>query len=516
MTRNMEKILALFLLIATGAHAQYSSKQLDSLMQDALKKFNVAGAALAVVKDGKIIHQQGYGISSVTTNAPVTTETNFDIASNTKAFTTTAISILAEQGKLSWQDPVVKYIPEFKLYNDYVTAHFTLEDLVTHRSGLALGVGDLMFVFNGSDFTIHDYLTNLQYFKPVSPFRTKFDYDNSLYIVAGEVIARVSGMSYPEFIKKNILLPLGMNHSYVGTQYETPTNLSDPHSTISGKMEAVPHMNADLAAAAAGVYSNVSDLSRWVMMQLNHGKFGDNQHLFTPQSQNNMWRLHTVKDNPNSSRYSTHFRGYGLGWDLTDVNGKLKVSHTGGLTGMLSMVTMYPDLNLGIIVLTNTEAGGGGLFTAVSNTIADAYLGMDNFHWTEKMVNAMAAGKSESDAEKKAVWDKVEKEKKTKIDYSKFTGTYEDSWFGRIEITLKDNQLWFQSKRAPHLKGRMYFYHANTFAIMWDDRVMNCDAFALFNLDENGIAQSIQMKGIASDIDFSYDFHDLNLKRVGL
>lgn len=510
----MKLILALFLLIGLGVQAQYSSKQLDSLMQDALKKFNVAGAALAVVKDGKIIHQQGYGVSSVNTNAAVTAETNFDIASNSKAFTTAAITILAEQGKLSWQDPVVKYIPEFKLYDEYVTAHFTIEDLVTHRSGLALGVGDLMFVFNGSNFTINDYLTNLQYFEPVSPFRTKFDYDNSLYIVAGEVIARVSGVSYPEFIKKNILLPLGMVKSYVGTQYETPTNLADPHSTISGKMEVVPHMNMDLGAAAGGIFSSVSDLSKWVMMHLNHGKYSEGKQLFTPQSQNNMWRLHTVKDNPTSSRYSTHFRGYGLGWDLMDVNGKLKVSHTGGLTGMLSMVTMYPDLNLGIIVLTNTESGGAGLFTAVSNTIADAYLGMDNFHWTEKMVNAMAAGKSESDAEKKAVWDQVEKVKKTKIDLTKFAGTYEDPWFGPCEITLKDNQLWFQSKRAPHLKGRMYFYNANTFAILWDDRVMNCDAFALFTLDEKGVAQSIQMKGIASDIDFSYDFHDLRLKRV--
>lgn len=510
----MKKLILLGLLASTSLFGQYTPTQIDSIMQDALKKFNVAGASIAVIKDGKILHEQGYGVSSINTKTPVDAHTNFDIASNSKAFTTASITLLAEAGKLSWQDPVVKYIPEFKLYDDYVTAHFTIEDLVTHRSGLGLGVGDLMFVFNGSKFTINDYLKNLQYFEPVSPFRTKFDYDNSLYIVAGEVISRVSGESYPEYVKKHILLPLGMTDSYVGTQYETPKNLSDPHSTINGKMEAVPHMNMDLGAAAGGIYSNVDDLSKWVLMQLNHGKYGDQKQLFSLQSQQNMWRLHTIKDNSNSTRYSSHFRGYGLGWDLTDINGNLKVSHTGGLTGMLSMVTMYPDLNLGIIVLTNTESGGAGLFTAVSNTIADAYLEMDDFHWTDKMVKSLAAGKSESDAEKKVVWAKVEKEKKTKIDLTQFAGTYEDPWFGTVNITFENQQLIFQSVKAPNLKGKMHFYNANTFAIKWDDRIMNCDAFALFSLDENGIAQTIQMKGIASDIDFSYDFHDLHLKRI--
>lgn len=513
-------IIALLLFTNTTVFAQISSKEVDELVEKSIEKFNVAGVAIAIVKDGKVIHKKGYGVSSITTKQLVNEQTNFQIASNSKAFTTAALAILVDEGKIAWKDKVKTHIPEFKMYNDYVTEHFLIEDLLCHRSGLGLGVGDLMFIPNGADFKIKDVLNSFQYFKPVSEFRTQFDYDNLLYFVAGELTARVSGMSWEEFVQSRILEPLQMTHSQTSMKgIKDKTNLAMPHSTNgdeSGKIKEIAGFEEMINGAAGGIVSNVDDMSKWVLLQLNKGKYGSNldKQLFTEDRQSEMWKLHIVEDADQNPRYNQHFSGYGLGWNLADVQGKLSVSHTGGLPGMLSIVTMIPDLNLGIIILTNTENGGAGVFSAVSQTIIDRYLGLNDFGWVDKYAAYFASQKNNGDDVVKKVWETVNKAKKTKIKNEDFIGQYEDNWFGKIEVFVKGNQLWFKSLRSPKLNGPMYFYNANTFAIKWEYQDMNCDAFAMFNLDEEGKAQSIKMKGISPNMDFSFDFHDLDLQKV--
>lgn len=508
--------LLVFCFISTSAVAQLTSQKVDEIMQDALTKFKVAGASIAIVKDGKIIHQKGYGVTSVETKKPVNEYTNFQIASNTKAFTTTALAILEDEGKLKWTDKVKDHLPKFKMYNDYVTENFNIIDLLTHRSGLGLGVGDLMFFPDGSNFTIEDVIINFQHFKPVSAFRTQFDYDNLLYIVAGEVIAKVSGITYEEFVQKRIITPLQMNHTFVGRLLKDKSNLAVPHSSESGIIKTIDAYDIGMGSAAGGIYSNVADMSNWMITRLNKGKYGNDlkSSLFSLKNHDEMWRIHTVEPTNPNPRYNSHFNGYGLGWSLSDVKGNLKVSHTGGLPGMLSIVTMYPDMNLGIVILTNTENGGAGLFTAVNNTIVDSYLGLDDFGWTDKMVKWMDEDKNTGDVVTKKVWEKVASVKNIKIKNEDYIGIYEDNWFGKVEVFLKDKQLWIKCLRSPKLNGPLAFYNANTFAIKWEYTAMNCEAFAMFSLDETGKAQSIKMKGISPNIDFSFDFHDLDLKRV--
>lgn len=493
-----------------------TSQNIDTLVEDALVKFKVAGASVAIVKDGKVIHQKGYGLASITTKEPVNEYTNFQIGSNTKAFTTAALSILEDEGKLKWTDKVKSYLPEFKMYNDYVTENFNIQDLLTHRSGLGLGVGDLMFFPDGSNFTMKDVLTSFQHFKPVSAFRTQYDYDNLLYIVAGEVIARISGMSYEAFVQKRIIEPLQMKNTFVGSLMNDKSNLATPHSSASGSIKTIDAQDPGIGSAAGGVFSNVADMSKWMLVQLNRGMYGTDLKtpLFSSKNHNEMWRLHTVEETNRFPRYNSHFNGYGLGWFLTDVKGNLKVSHTGGLPGMVSEVTMYPDLNLGIVILTNSDEGGG-FFSAVSNTIADSYLGLDDFGWTDKIAGWGRFQRNRSDDVTKKVWEKVDSAKKVKVNNEDFIGIYEDKWFGKIEVFEKDKKLWFKSFRSPKLNGPMAFYNANTFAIKWEYQAMNCDALAMFSLDETGKARSIRMKGISPNIDFSFDFQDLDLQRVG-
>jgi CubicO group peptidase (beta-lactamase class C family) len=495
------------------------SAAVDRMMNDGLARFNVAGASVVIVKDGKIVHSKGYGVRSVDTKKPADGQTPFAIGSNTKAFTTAALAILVEEGKLNWKDRVVTHVPEFKLYNDYVTQHFLIEDLLTHRSGLGLGAGDLMFVPDGGDFSIKDILSAFQHFKPQSEFRTKFDYDNLLYFVAGEVIKRVSGMPWEVFVKTRILDQLGMADSYASlTQAQNPGVLAIPHSNRDKALKTLPHYVFDdkkLNGAAGSIYASSDDMGKWILMQLNGGKYGPDlgKQLFTTASQREMWKIHTVQDAGPDPRYKTHFSGYGLGWGLSDMNGSLVAQHGGGLPGMVSRVVVIPDLKFGVVVLSNSDQGAF-LVAAASRAITDSYLGLDDNAWPDKMYAFMTQRSSMGDAVSAKVWETVEKSKGARIDPADYIGVYEDPWFGKVEVSEKNGKLSFRSHRSPKLNGEMFYYKANSFAVKWAYQDMDADAFAIFSLDEEGKAQSIRMKAISPNTDFSFDFQDLDLKRV--
>lgn len=510
-------LFAVTLSSVTIINAQISSVQIDSLVEDAMNSFNVAGVAVGIVKDNEVVLTKGYGVKLVETNQKVNEHTQFSIASNSKAFTTAALAILVDEGLISWTDKVVDYIPEFKMYNPYVTENFMIQDLLSHRSGLSLGAGDLMFFPDGNDFTIEDVLSVYQNFEPESPFRTTFAYNNLLYIVSGEIIFRVTGMTWKEFIKNRIFIPLEMDNSYSAlSQYVDRSNLATPHSTDDDDLVPIDQYEDMINGAAAGIYSNVDDLTKWMLVQLNNGKYGDSLEntLFSGRSQSEMWKIHTTLNASRSPRYNSHFRGYGLGWGVSDNNGNLAVSHTGGMPGMLSKTILIPDIDLGVVILTNTSDGGAGVFSAVSNTIVDSYLGLEDNNWVEKYNNYFQQRQKDGDSITNQVWKTVKKASDKHIVPDDYIGVYEDSWFGKVEVYMNEGDLWFKSYRSPKLTGPMSYYKANTFAIKWDYRDMNADAFAIFSLDEEGKAQSISMKGISPNIDFSFDFQDLDLRRI--
>ncbi len=514
-------ICSLIVLIAGQfgySQAQSSvSLKIDSIISATMDAMPLAGIAIAVVKDGKVVHSKGYGITEVNDPNPVNEHTLFAIASNTKAFTTTALALLVDEGKLAWTDKVIDYIPEFRMYEPYVTAAFNIQDLLTHRSGLGLGAGDLMFFPDGGDYTIDDVLKSFQYQKPVSAFRTKYDYDNLLYLVAGEVIARVSGMSWADFIKTKIMIPLGMKESMPVYQDLTNSrNVAMPHRVEKGNLKQLATYtkpNASLGAAG-GIYASVNDLSHWMMMHL-HGGIYEGTRLVSPETHEQMWKPYTnigFKVLPDAPYYS-HFAAYGLGWIIQDRKGMICLEHTGSLPGMLSRTILVPELQLGIVVLTNTDPGGYS-YRSVSQAILDSYLGIDDQDWVSASVRQIASKESSSDSVTTEVWKTVDSHKNEIVAIDDYTGIYKDSWFGDVRIWDNDGQLWFTSLRSPKLNGPMYFYKGNTFAIPWEYRDMDCDAFATFVLDVEGRAKAIRMQGISPAIDFSFDFQDLDLKLI--
>ncbi|GAA4792062.1 serine hydrolase [Olivibacter ginsenosidimutans] len=487
---------------------------MDSLVNKTLKTFHVPGIALAIIKDNHIIHAKGYGVRSIRTGEPVNEHTAFAIASNSKAFTAVALGLLVDEKKLRWDTKVTDVLPEFKMYDPYVTAEFTIRDLLTHRSGLGLGAGDLMVWPDSADFTKSEIIHNLRYLKPVSSFRTKFDYDNLLYIVAGEVIARLSGMSWEEFIERRILKPLNMTHSAASlSRMADQSNVIDAHALVDGHLQVIPRQLSEATNAAGGINSSVSDMSRWLMMLLNNGKYGQHleKQLISEHTLREIWSPQTIYHD--DSPYHTHFSSYGLGFFLRDECGYFVVEHTGGLAGMVTQVTLIPELKLGIIVFTNQQSGAA--FTAISNQLKDGYYGIigkdriqENFDQEQAW---FAKGKSATDS----LWKVIEHQREnTTIDLASYVGTYRDDWFGKVDITRHSQHLFFTAQRSPKLKGTLTHYKGNTFIVRWNDRSLDADAYLIFSLNKDGFASSIKMQAISPLTDFSFDFQDLNLKRI--
>ncbi|HCL84305.1 MAG TPA: serine hydrolase, partial [Chitinophagaceae bacterium] len=321
----MKKILlAAGLLFYYNAFTQVlSAAGIDSVTERARTSFHVPGIAVAVIKDGKVIHSKGYGSRSLNTGQPVDENTLFGIASNTKAFTAFALGILVDEGRISWDDKVRQWIPEFKLYSPYVTEEFTIRDLLTHRSGLGLGAGDLMFFPDSSDFELKDILYNLQFLKPVSGFRTKFDYDNNMYIVAGEVVKRASGQSWDDFVETRILKPAGMSQSACSFErLKDKSDVIDAHAEVEGRVQVIARSTSKVDHAAGGIYSSIADLSKWVMLLLNQGKAGpDSTRIFSTQVQKEIWSPQTIIRSQDPGYYNTHFEAYGFGFFIKDVKG---------------------------------------------------------------------------------------------------------------------------------------------------------------------------------------------------
>lgn len=507
-----------FIIFTTGLTAQpLTTSQIDTLVERSMKTFDVPGIAVAIVKDGKIILEKGYGVTSLNTMQKMNAHTRFGIASNSKAFTTAALGILVDEGKLKWNDRVTDYIPGFKLYAPYVTENFTIRDLLTHRSGMGLGAGDLMIWPDSSTFTLTDIIHNLRYLKQVSDFRTKYDYDNLLYIVAGEVVARVSGMSWEKFIQTKIMDPLQMTES--APNYELlkdKNNVIDPHAPVNGKVQVIHRDWKYVADAAGGIYSSVHDMCKWVTMQMNDGKYGDDlsKQLLEKSTHEEMWTPQTIIPVHGPTPYNTHFASYGLGWFLSDEMGYKVVTHTGGLAGIVTQVTLIPELKLGIIVFTNQQSGAA--FRSITNTIKDSYFGIKGKDWVKQYKELV--DKSVSDAKEitDKIWkdiDAAQQKNTANVDFSKYTGTYTDPWFGDVIISEKNGKPWFDSKNSPRLTGEMVYYKGNTFIVKWNDRSMDADAYVMFTLDYQGNPDGIKMKPISPLTDFSFDFQDLDFTR---
>ena len=487
---------------------------LDAYVASSMKTFDVPGMAVAIVKDGKIVVAKGYGVRKLGDSTPIDEVTMFAIGSNTKAFTTAALATLVDEGKLSWDDPVYQRLPGFVMYDPYVSHEMTVRDLLTHRSGMGLGEGDLLF-WPHTTYTREEIIYKLRFMKPASSFRTHYAYDNLLYMTAGQIIPAVTGTSWDDYIRQRIFTPLGMNHSNVTNANILPgEDRAHPHSRIEGKLQVIPFENLDNAGPAGSINSCAADMAKWVQLQLNHGKFTDrNGYLFSEQRSKEMWSPETILPigNPSAALagLKANFADYALGWGLRDYHGRKLVGHTGGVGGFVSRVMLVPEENLGVVVLTNAEEAGA--FDSVLFHVLDYYFQLPPTDW-------ISAFKSREDTQEKDAAETMKKaeaaraaDSRPSLPLENYAGVYQDAWYGAITIRMENGGLVMAFDHTPGMIGELQPWQHDTFKAHWRVRTIE-DAFVTFALNPDGSIDNAKMAAVSPLADFSFDYQDLLLK----
>jgi CubicO group peptidase (beta-lactamase class C family) len=502
MKKNLWLLLVLF---SVQLHAQVDFKKLDAYYAKALKDWGVPGMSVAIVKDGKIVFSKGYGVKELGKSEVPDENTLFAIASNSKAFTSATMALLVHEKKVGCNDKVRKYIPYFELYDPWVSAETSIRDILSHRVGLGTFSGDLLWY--RSTLNAEQIIRKVKYLPRAYDFRSGYGYSNVMFITAGEVITKITGKSWGENVQERFLNPLGMTRTIWTTKdLDKKGNYATPHAFIEQTHKPIAWEDWSTVAATGGIISSVKDMSQWVMFNLNNGIWkGDT--ILTPASRNILWRPHnTFTVDQTQKDKSVHFRGYGLGWDLSDYRGKLRVGHTGGYSGMLSGVTMIPDENLGVIVLTN---GMRGIFGPVINYTVDAFLKAPERDWSaEALANSIKFKDTRIEDRKKA---HVLNTKPT-LSIDQYAGEYISDNYGKISVKKVGDKLKIFFEHTPDLTATLEHWHYNTYEMKWD----NADMLAWFSfgtvnftLDNNN-----KVTGLTFDIpNNDFFFEELNVRR---
>lgn len=495
-----------------------SDKEIADIAQRAMAQFDAPGMSIGIVRGGQTLYARGHGIREQGHPEPVDADTMFKIASNTKAFTTAALAILVDEEKLSWDAAVIDYIPEFRMSDPWVTVEFTVTDLLTHRSGLRRFVGDLMLWPEPNSFTEADIIRGLKHFELVSGFRTEYAYDNLLYIVAGEIIPRVTGQAWGQFVDKRIMKPLGMKRCFAGPiPKRKMKNIAAPHGMVEGKMLVIERsrigVKPPVSAAAGGIVCSLSDMLIWVKTQLGKGTSPTGVEVFSSERNQELWRPETWRgvSDRDYELHETHFSAYGLGWRLRDVHGYKEVSHTGSLAGMLSYVVLVPELNLGVVLLSN--GSNSDARSAVMSTIVRSFMPVEQRDWIETYKEFTRLKREKQQALEKVV-ETVSTSGEDVPDLKKYKGRYRDQWFGDVTINEQGGRLTFAAEKSPKLSGPISFLSDNMFIVRWTDRTVEMDAFIWFEYNDAGEVMSMFMNREFPLQERGLDFEDLKLSKI--
>jgi CubicO group peptidase (beta-lactamase class C family) len=495
---------------------------LDAYVGRAMKQFEApAGLAIAIVEDGKTTLAKGYGIRKLGNPQAVDEHTVFAIGSCGKAFTTTALALLVDEGKLSWDDKVANRLDGFRMYDGFATLEMTIRDLLVHNSGLGLGGGDLMF-FPATDLTRQEVVERLRYIKPATSFRSAYAYDNVLYIAAGRMIEQLSGKSWESFMTERIFQPLGMRDSVPAPNHLRSGNYAWPHARLDGPLRGLgtpkplaieeEMQKPDVSAPAGAILSSASDMARWLQLQLDRGKFGSTeQRLFSAEAAEEMWTPRTIQpqDPPHELLASTAptIEAYALGWDVRDYRGHKLITHSGAVEGSLAIVAVLPAQRVAFAIMINSE--DGAVRQALYFRLLDHYIGAQSPDWIDayrrvREERIAAALKMASADVTKAKQSKT----KPSLAPARYAGVYRDDWYGTMTITDDKGKLRIRFDRTPSMVGDLEHLHHDTFRAHWDDRRIE-DAYVTFSLDHDGAIAEIRMKAISPLADFSFDYHDL-------
>lgn len=428
----------MFAVVAFGqlaAQPSFVKDSLDKYIEEGLTYYSIPGLAITIVQNGKVVVQKGYGVTDYKTKQAVDENTLFMIASNSKLFTGTALAHLEYNKKLSLNDKITKYFPNFKLYDATTTQLVTIKDMLGHHLGTKTFQGD--FTFWNSNLSRQEIMRRMQFLKPSSDFRASYGYCNSCFLTAGEVIPKVTNMPWEVYVFDSIIMPLQMNNTYtLGTGMENLPNVARPHTNnFTGILQEIPFDRIDNLGPAGSMVSNVKDLSNWLIMQLDSGRFNGKQILPWPVVRKTRDMITPLSSRKNGT---THFNAYGLGVFMNDYYGKQVFSHTGGADGFVTNTCFIPEMNLGISILTNND--NQSFFEYLRMQIIDAYVGATYVNRSKENLAQHVADNQEN-VDKIFSWKQRVKNSKTPLPLKSFAGEYHNELYGKIKIVANENYL---------------------------------------------------------------------------
>lgn len=508
---------ALALTAALPAHADVTPG-FDAQVEALRQSIGVPGVAIAVVENGKVTLAKGYGIRKLGEPAKVDADTLFPNGSTGKAFTSAALAILVDQGKLKWDDHVVDHMPWFAMYDPWVTREITVRDLLVHRSGLGLGQGDLLFVPRTS-LSRRESVRRLRFLKPATSFRSAYAYDNVLYMAAGQLIEEVSGETWEQFVATRVLRGAGMTDSTTeDSKRFTIPDRAYPHARLDGVFRGIGTQErlderdalGRNAAPAGGMAVSANDIARWLQIQLAHGKLPDSdRRLWSEAQAAEMWKPVVILPEgklPGAlAAASPAINTYALGWDVGDWRGEKMVSHTGAVFGFQSAVVMLPERNFGFAILINSE--DGELIRGLMGELLDAAVGASDQDWPalwrqykkERLARAVAALSTATATPAKVG---------PSLPVAAYAGNFSDPWYGPIAIRDEGGRLRIDFRQTPRMTGTLEHFQYDSFRVRWDDRTIE-PAYATFALDAGGKVERITMRALSPAADFSWDYSDL-------
>ena len=503
---KISSLLLILFFTAVTIHSQetplpsFVKDSIDIYVKRALTEWKIPGVSICIVKDGKVALIKGYGVKEAGANDKVDENTLFMIGSNSKAFTATALALLEAEKKLSLDDKVQKWLPDFKLYDPWVAKEAVINDLLCHRLGFETFQGDFMFF--DTDLSTVEMRERFGKLKPLYSFRNKWGYTNAAFMTAGEIIPKVTGKSWAEFLKEKIFLPLKMNNTLaLSKEIISASNKASAHTVWRGELKKISYGNIDAMAPAGAISSSANDLSKWVIMQLSNGKFEDKE--VVPASAIAKTRSpHSILGNGGTMFNTGHFALYGLGWFLEEYNGKKIVSHTGGVNGFVTSVTLIPEEKLGIIVLTNTDANN--FYEALKWELMDAYLGLPYRNYSNRMLLNQKTSNDQMEKMLTAKKDTINSKPKTDLPLNGYAGEYLHELYGKMNIKLENGELIMRFEHHPNRYSKLEALGGNRFLSTWNDPMFGVKVlpFAV----ENGKVKSLTVR-VADFVEFTpYEF----------
>ena len=513
MARGMRTLAWLLLALPWPALAT-SDPQIDAIVDEVAARYRLPGIAVGIIEDGQVVYTRTAGELVAGEGQPVTPDTLFKIASNSKSMTTATLARLVDAGKLRWDDPVLKHLPGFRMHDPWVTREMQVRDLLIHDSGLRAGAGDLMLWPEPNLFGRDDIIKGLAHLKPIHSFRSRYDYDNLMYIVAGEVAAAAGGLPYEALVRREVFGPLGMSRCQVGSwSRDGVGNVAQPHMRQGTRHVPIRRddelIQANTMDAAGGIRCSLNDMLAWIRAWLEPGRAdapwlsrAQRDALWSPQMPMPVSKRQREWDNG-------RFAAYGYGWRIADVDGVFKVSHTGTLSGMYSVVTLLPDKGVGFVMLTNGE--GDEARTVLNQVLVKHYTAPRQPHSVAHYATLIAQEeqapgvvRAPDTSARRAVGPR---------DVGAWLGIYRDPWFGEVSLCGRDAAVRFSAAKSPLLTGTL-MQVGERFLVDWHDETVDAEAWLDRSAPRAGHAATLTMAKVDPDADFSYDYEDLQFTRV--